>query len=32
MVEKSLESILEESFLNYSAFVLQRRAIPDVRD
>lgn len=28
----SLESILEESFLNYSAFVLQRRAIPDVRD
>lgn len=32
MVQKSLESILEESFLNYSAFVLQRRAIPDVRD
>lgn len=32
MVAKSLESILEESFLNYSAFVLQRRAIPDVRD
>lgn len=32
MVKKSLESILEESFLNYSAFVLQRRAIPDVRD
>lgn len=30
--EKSLEQILEESFLNYSAFVLQRRAIPDVRD
>lgn len=29
---KSLEQILEESFLNYSAFVLQRRAIPDVRD
>lgn len=32
MVQKSLERILEESFLNYSAFVLQRRAIPDVRD
>lgn len=28
----NLEKILEESFLNYSAFVLQRRAIPDVRD
>lgn len=28
----SLEKILEESFLNYSAFVLQRRAIPDARD
>lgn len=27
-----LEKILEESFLNYSAFVLQRRAIPDARD
>lgn len=32
MVAQSLERILEESFLNYSAFVLQRRAIPDVRD
>ena len=32
MVQTSLERILEESFLNYSAFVLQRRAIPDVRD
>lgn len=32
MVNQSLERILEESFLNYSAFVLQRRAIPDVRD
>lgn len=32
MVPNSLEAILEESFLNYSAFVLQRRAIPDVRD
>lgn len=28
----NLENILEESFLNYSAFVLQRRAIPDARD
>lgn len=27
-----LEKILEDSFLNYSAFVLQRRAIPDARD
>ena len=27
-----LEKILEESFLDYSAFVLQRRAIPDARD
>lgn len=32
MASQSLERILEESFLNYSAFVLQRRAIPDVRD
>lgn len=32
MVKKNLEGIIEESFLNYSAFVLQRRAIPDVRD
>lgn len=32
VLAKSLERILEESFLNYSAFVLQRRAIPDVRD
>lgn len=32
MATQSLERILEESFLNYSAFVLQRRAIPDVRD
>ena len=28
----TLEKILEESFLNYSAFILQRRAIPDARD
>ena len=27
-----LESTLEKSFLDYSAFVLQRRAIPDARD
>lgn len=31
-MKKYLEQILEESFLNYSAFVLQRRAIPDARD
>lgn len=29
---ENLESILESSFLDYSAFVLQRRAIPDARD
>ena len=28
----NLEQTLEESFLNYSAFVIQRRAIPDARD
>lgn len=31
-MKENLESILERSFLDYSAFVLQRRAIPDVRD
>ena len=31
-MKNTLEAILEESFLNYSAFVLQRRAIPDARD
>lgn len=28
----NLENILESSFLDYSAFVLQRRALPDARD
>ena len=32
MAQTFLEETLEKSFLDYSAFVLQRRAIPDVRD
>lgn len=28
----NLEKILEDSFLDYSAYVIQRRAIPDARD
>lgn len=31
MTEK-LERVLEQSFLDYSAYVIQRRAIPDARD
>lgn len=31
MIEK-LESVLEDSFLQYSSYVIQRRAIPDARD
>lgn len=31
-MKETLEAILESSFLDYSAFVLQRRAIPDARD
>lgn len=31
-MKENLEAILESSFLDYSAFVLQRRAIPDARD
>lgn len=31
-MKETLEAILEKSFLDYSAFVLQRRAIPDARD
>lgn len=31
-MKENLETILESSFLDYSAFVLQRRAIPDARD
>lgn len=29
---ENLEKIIEQAFLDYSAFVLQRRAIPDARD
>lgn len=29
---ENLENVLEQSFLDYSAFVIQRRAIPDARD
>lgn len=31
-MKDNLENILESSFLDYSAFVLQRRALPDARD
>ena len=27
-----IEDVVEDSFINYSAFVLQRRSLPDVRD
>lgn len=32
MEQRNLENVLEQSFLDYSAFVLQRRALPDARD
>lgn len=31
-MKESLEKILEQSFLDYSAFIIQRRAVPDARD